>query len=138
MLEKTCNGLRVIFLSVGVLLVNVDADCGVPFPLTYQLNSRLDFKTKLSFLEISRLYLNELVCFMFSQFFQLGQPDNDNVPAEKDYEIRDLISTLFEKALVKKNWAIVRQTAGNDNFCHQIDNSKLPPIHSYFSPKCSN
>ena len=48
-------------------------------------------------------------------FFQLGQPKNENVP-DKDYEIRDLISTLFEKALVKKNWAIVRQTAGNDNF----------------------
>ena len=51
----------------------------------------------------------------FFLFFQLGQSQNENVP-DKDYEIRDLISTLFEKALVKKNWAIVRQTAGNNNF----------------------
>ena len=49
----------------------------------------------------------------FFFFFQLGQPESENVPTEKDYEIRDLIATLFEKALVKKNWAIVRQTAGN-------------------------
>ena len=30
----------------------------------------------------------------------------------KEIEIRDLMSTLYETALVKKNWAIVRQAAG--------------------------
>ena len=60
------------------------------------------------------MYLITTYLFIFF-LFQLGQPKNENVP-DKDYEIRDLISTLFEKALVKKNWAIVRQTAGNDNF----------------------
>ena len=61
---------------------------------------------------LSNVFKSYLTFFSF--FFQLGQPKNENVP-DKDYEIRDLISTLFEKALVKKNWAIVRQTAGNDN-----------------------
>jgi hypothetical protein len=65
--------------------------------------------------EISQRHLLGSYLFFFKFIFQLGQPKNENVP-DKDYEIRDLISTLFEKALVKKNWAIVRQTAGNDNF----------------------
>ena len=32
---------------------------------------------------------------------------------DKEIEIRDLLNTLYEKALTKKNWALVRQSAGN-------------------------
>ena len=31
---------------------------------------------------------------------------------DKEIEIRDLLNTLYEKALTKKNWALVRQSAG--------------------------
>merc|ERR1719412_3328146 len=31
---------------------------------------------------------------------------------DKEIEIRDLLTTLYEKALSKKNWALVRQSAG--------------------------
>ena len=48
----------------------------------------------------------------------------------KDIEIRDLLRTLYEKAVVKKSWAIVRQAAG---FLGIITNSRVFPTSILFN-----
>ena len=52
-------------------------------------------------LTIQIFHNSKVYCIDFC-FFQL----------DKEIEIRDLLTTLYEKALSKKNWALVRQSAG--------------------------
>ena len=59
--------------------------------------------------------------------FRYGLGYKIQVPhSNETVEIRDLLTTLYEKAIEKKNWGLVRHSAGRQ------EKSKLFPPHKYF------